>query len=323
MDADDIRAAREVIDAEAAAITNVAAHLDEAFPRAVKAIIDCPGRIIVSGIGKAGLIGVKTSATFASTGTPSFFLHPAEALHGDLGRVRSGDVVILLSNSGESDEVVNLIEPLKSLGAKLIAVTGVRGSRLGRHSDIVLDIGWAAEACPLGLAPTSSTAALLAIGDALAMVVLRNRNFNREDYARFHPGGKLGRSLMKVDELMRRGEACTMVAPETTAHAVLLKMNRTPGRPGAACVVDADASLVGFVTDGDIVRALERGADFLKRPIAEMMIKSPKTIATGSLASEAARILRDKKIDQIPVVDGSGRALGLIDLQDLIDARIV
>jgi arabinose-5-phosphate isomerase len=319
---DDIATARAVIEAEAAAILNVAQHLDASFTRAVAAIVRCPGRLIVAGIGKAGLIGLKISATFASTGTPSFFLHPAEGIHGDLGRVRREDIVLLLSNSGESDEVLALIDPLKSIGAATIGVTGNPASRLAACCDDRLLIGAPGEACPLGLAPTSSTAALLALGDALAMAVLQRRGFNREDYARFHPGGKLGRSLMKVDEIMRRGAECTTVAPATTAHAALLRMNHTPGRPGAACVLDEDGVLVGFISDGDIVRALEHGAEFLHRPVAEMMITRPKTIPAGALAAEAARIMREHKIDQLPVVDGARRALGLIDLQDLIDARI-
>lgn len=322
MGTDDLSVAREVLEAEAQAIRGVAAHLDESFPRVVDVILKCPGRIVVSGIGKAGIIGVKISATLASTGTASFFLHPSEAFHGDLGRVCAGDVCLLLSNSGESDEVVKLIDPLKILGAVLVAVTGAPASRLAKHADHILNIGSPLEAGPLGLAPTSSTTALLAMGDALAMAVLKRRGFDRRDYARFHPGGKLGRMLMTVDEIMRKGEEHTLVGAETTAYAVLLKMNHTPGRPGAACVVDKDGVLSGFVTDGDIVRALEKGSEFLHRPIAEMMIKKPKTIASGSLASEAARILHEKKIDQIPVVDGHLRPIGLIDLQDLQDARI-
>jgi len=322
MGADDIAAASDVLEAEATAIRNVIQHLDESFSEAVELILACNGRVAVSGMGKAGQIGEKISATLASTGTPSFFLHPAEAIHGDLGRLRVEDVFLALSNSGESDEIVRLVDPLKSLGTPIVAISGASKSRLAQHADCHLNIGDIDEACPLGLAPTSSTTAMLALGDALAMAVLRRRNFDREDYARFHPGGSLGRQLMKVEELMRRGEETTVVPSDTSAFDTLSRINETRGRPGAASVVDGQGVLVGFVTDGDLIRALENGHEFLGRPITEVMTKDPKTIGPTQLVSEAAKILRENRIDQIPVVDDNHLPVGLLDLQDLADARM-
>ena len=270
-------------------------------------------------MGKAGLVGDKISATLASTGTPSFFLHPAEALHGDLGRLREEDVCLLLSNSGETGEVASLIDPLKRLGCRIVAMTGARESRLARHADIHLFIGKPGEACPMGLAPTSTTTAMLALGDALAMVVLDHRGFGREDYARFHPGGSLGRKLMKVDDVMRRGDEQTIIAETTTASAALLAINQTHGRPGAASIIDGDGRLCGFVTDGDLVRTLQHGTEFLERPVAEMMTRDPKHVASGSLVSAAMHLLHDNRIDQLPVVDDDRRPVGLVDVQDLVD----
>lgn len=313
----------EVLEAEAAAIRIVIEHLDEAFDHAIEAILGCTGRVAVSGMGKAGLVGEKISATMASTGTPSFFLHPAEALHGDLGRLRREDVVLALSNSGETEEMIRLIDPLKSLGVPYLAMTGNPVSRLARHADEHLFIGAPGEACPMGLAPTSTTTAMLALGDALAMVVQKRRDFGREDYARFHPGGSLGRKLMKVEEIMRRDEYVTVVTPETTAVATLAAMNATRGRPGAACIAKASGELVGIITDGDIVRALDRGADFLDRPVEHLMAKEPKTVKASSLASEASHLMRDFKVDQLPVVDETGCPVGLLDVQDLVEARIL
>lgn len=315
--------AREVLEAEAEAIRIVIEHLDEAFDHTVARVLACTGRIAVSGMGKAGLVGDKISATMASTGTPSFFLHPAEALHGDLGRLRREDVVLALSNSGETEEMIRLIDPLKSLGVPYVAMTGNPSSRLARHADAHLFIGAPGEACPMGLAPTSTTTAMLALGDALAMVVQKRRDFGREDYARFHPGGSLGRKLMKVEEIMRREDAVTVVTPETTAVATLAAMNSTKGRPGAACIADGEGRLLGIITDGDIVRALDRGPDFLERPVEHLMAKDPKTVAAGSLASEASHLMRDYKVDQLPVVDDGGRPIGLVDVQDLVEARIL
>ncbi|MCA9320134.1 MAG: KpsF/GutQ family sugar-phosphate isomerase [Planctomycetes bacterium] len=318
----EIADAIEVLEAEAAAIRAIVPLLDEAFVAAVDDCLKCRGRVAVSGMGKAGLIGEKISATLASTGTPSFFLHPAEALHGDLGRLRPEDLVLALSNSGETEEMIRLIDAIRGLGARLIAITGDRESRLARHADRHLDIGRPGEACPMGLAPTSTTTAMLALGDALAMVVLKRRGFSSEDYARFHPGGSLGRKLMKVGEIMRKDGRCTQVGPETSTHGVLVAMNATVGRPGAACVVDTTGRLVGFVSDGDLVRAMGRGPEFLEHPVSEIMVREPKTITADQLVSEATRFLRAYHIDQLPVVDAAGRLEGLLDVQDIIDVRL-
>lgn len=315
--------ARLVLRMEAEAIRNLEGLLGDEFGKTLDAILACAGHVVVCGIGKAGLIGAKVSATLASTGTPSFFLHPSEAFHGDLGRVRREDIVLLLSNSGESEEVVQLIEPLRRIGATLVAMTGRADSRLGRNVDLLLDCGRAPEACPLGLAPTASTAALLALGDALAMALLEARDFAPEDYARYHPGGALGRKLMRVSEVMRTGDRVTTQAVGTTARDVLLAMNATKGRPGAAILVGREGKLAGFFTDGDLARALEAGFDFLARPVDEVMMTDPIVIRPDRLAAEAFRLLREKRIDQVPVVDAEGLPVGLVDVQDLLDARIV
>jgi arabinose-5-phosphate isomerase len=315
--------AREVLALEARAIEGLRPLVGPSFAAAVRMLIETRGMTVVAGIGKSGIIGQKLSATLASTGTPSFFLHPSEALHGDLGRVRSGDVAILLSQSGETDEVIRLIDPLKRVGAKTIGVTGGMKSSLARNADLALDSGTAPEACPLGLAPTTSTAAQLAIGDALAMTVLKFRGFQREDYARFHPGGMLGRRLMRVSEIMRQGDAHTVVEQGSRTKDVVVRMNATRGRPGAASVVDAGGVLVGFFTDGDLARGLQRDLGFLEAPIDASMKRSPTVVAPDALASEALQILRDKRIDQLPVVDPAGRPVGLLDVQDLMAARII
>ncbi|MEZ6196333.1 MAG: KpsF/GutQ family sugar-phosphate isomerase [Planctomycetota bacterium] len=312
----------EVIEAELAAVRALLDHLDETFDTAVDLVLGCTGRVVASGMGKAGLIGEKISATLASTGTPSFFLHPAEAIHGDLGRLRPEDLLLLLSNSGETEEVIRLLEPARALGATLVAMTGAPESRLARFSDCHLSIGSAGEACPLGLAPTSSTTAMLVLGDALAMTVLREREFGPRDYARFHPGGSLGRRLTTVGELMRSGERNTLVPADASVRETLRAINATRGRPGAATVVAADGRLAGFVTDGDLVRALERGADVLERPISGIMVRSPRSIAPDRLASEAMGLMREHKIDQLPVLSEDGCPVGLVDVQDLIDAGI-
>ncbi len=313
----------EVLEAEAAAIRNVISHLDETFSEAVGILLNCKGRVAVSGMGKAGLVGEKISATLASTGTPSFFLHPAEALHGDLGRLRPEDVILALSNSGETAEMVRLIDPVKAIGTRMIAVTGRPESRLARYADFHLFIGDPGEACPMGLAPTSTTTAMIALGDALAMTVLKRRGFGPEDYARYHPGGSLGRKLMKVQEIMRRGDRCTTVLPDTSTHGTLLAMNATKGRPGAACVIDGESRLLGFVTDGDLVRAMGQGADFLNRPVRDIMISAPKSVRPDDLVSEALHLLKEHKIDQLPVVAEDGKLVGLLDIQDLIETSAV
>ena len=288
--------AAEVLRLEARTIAQLEHRLDDRFARAVELVLACDGMVVVTGVGKAGLVGQKLSATLASTGTPSIFLHPTEALHGDLGRIRAQDLVL--------------------------ALTGVSDSTLARHADCVLDIGKVEEACPMKLAPTASTSALLAMGDALAMVVLQERDFSREDYALYHPGGMLGRKLMKVKEVMRQGEQLPLVKSGTKLAEVVRVMNRTPGRPGAALVVDGEEKLVGIFTHGDLARMLERNTLDTNDAVDLHMGKTPKTILGEQLVEEAQHLLHEHRIDQIAVVDATKRAIGLLDVQDLLDVRI-
>lgn len=313
----------EVLRLEARSIAQLEERLDGRFLAAVEMLLGCSGLIVVSGLGKAGLVGQKISATLASTGTPSLFLHPTEALHGDLGRIRSADVLLVISNSGETGEVNALIGPARKIGARVIALTGAAGSTLARLSDCVLDIGPIEEACPLKLAPTASTSAMLALGDALAMVVLQERRFSREDYARFHPAGALGRRLMRVEEVMRKGEQLPIAPSGTTLKAVVLVMNRTLGRPGAALITDVEGRLVGIFTHGDLARLFERGGSFdLDQPVDAYMGQSPKFLAPEQLVEEAQRLIREFRVDQMPVLDREHRPVGLIDVQDLLDVRV-
>jgi arabinose-5-phosphate isomerase len=302
--ADRLTRAAEVLRVEARAIGRLEELLDERFERAVDLLLAREGMVVVTGMGKAGLVGAKISATLASTGTPSLSLHPAEALHGDLGRIRSQDVVLAISNSGETAELKALVPAARKIGAAVLALTGRPDSALGRLADQVLDLGAVDEACPIGLAPTASTAAMLALGDALAMVLAAERNFSREDYARYHPAGALGRKLMRCSEVMRVGEELPLVSSGTPVTEVLLTMSRTAGRPGAALVVDGDGALCGIFTDGDLRRLLERGeAERLDQPIDEFMGRSPRRAGPDDLVEEAERILRT-------------------DIQDVLDTRL-
>jgi arabinose-5-phosphate isomerase len=315
--------AAEVVRIEAQTIANLETRFDDRFVDAVERILACQGLIVVTGVGKAGLVGQKISSTLASTGTPSLFLHPTEALHGDLGRIRERDVLLTISNSGESAEVIALIGPARKLGASILTITGETNSTLARHADCVLDIGRVQEACPMNLAPTASTSAMLAMGDALAMVVLQERDFGREDYALFHPAGSLGRRLMKVREVMRKGDQMPIAKSGMSLRDVVLVMNRTPGRPGAALIVDPAGKLVGIFTHGDLSRLLERdGGWSVDQPVDECMGKKPKSIGPDALVEEAQHMLREHRIDQIPVLDADRRPLGLVDVQDLLDVRI-
>ncbi len=314
--------AREVIRIEARTIAELEHHLDARFSEAVGRVLACQGFVVVTGMGKAGLVGQKVSATLASTGTPSHFLHPGEALHGDLGRIRRSDVLLALSNSGETDEVIALLGPARKLGAEVIAVTGRPESTLARLSDCVLEIGTVREACPLELAPTASTSAMLALGDALAMTVLAERGFGREDYALYHPAGALGRRLMRVREVMRQGEYLPLVQSGSPLAQVLITMTQTPGRPGAALVVGADGRLAGIFTDGDVRRILQGGTLDVTARIDDLMGRHPKSIGPEQLVEEAQRLLQENRIDQVPVLDAEGRPIGLLDVQDLLDIRI-
>jgi len=315
--------AAEVVRVEARTIASLEQKLDGRFVKAVDMLIACEGQVVATGVGKAGLVAQKIAATLASTGTSSSYLHPTEALHGDLGRLRARDLLLVLSNSGESAEVVALLGPTRKIGAPIVAVTGEPESTLARYADCVLDIGRVQEACPLNLAPTASTSAMLAMGDALAMVVLQERNFGREDYALYHPAGALGRRLMKVREVMRKGEQMPIVESGRTIREVVLVMNRTPGRPGAALVVDKDRRLVGIFTHGDLARLLEKaGRVDVGDKVDAHMGRTPKVVGPDQLVEEAQALLREHRIDQIPVVDEERRPLGLVDVQDLLDVRI-
>ncbi len=315
--------AAEVVRVEARTIAGLEGRLDGRFVQAVDLVLACEGQVIATGVGKAGLVAQKVSATLASTGTPSSFLHPTEARHGDLGRLRSRDVLLALSNSGESAEVVALLGPARKIGAPILVITGAAESTLGRYADCVLDIGPVEEACPLKLAPTASTSAMLAMGDALAMVVSQERSFSREEYALYHPAGALGRKLMRVREVMRKGDQLPIVAPGTLIRDVVLVMNRTPGRPGAALVVDAAGRLIGIFTHGDLARLLEQSGRIDVTEIVDLhMGKNPKVIHPDQLVEQAQHMLREHRIDQIPVVDDERRPLGLVDVQDLLDVRI-
>jgi arabinose-5-phosphate isomerase len=312
---------RTVLAAEAGVLARMT--LDARFATCVEWILACRGRVVVCGMGKPGFIAQKLSATLASTGTPSHYLHPAEAAHGDLGRVAREDVVLALSNSGETEEILRLLPALKKIGARVVALTRDAVNPLARGADLVLAIGAIEEACPMGLAPTASTAALLALGDAIAMTVLKNRPFDREEYALYHPGGKLGRGLMKVREVMRTGPANPLVREKAPLKEAVAVMTKTPGRPGACTVVDAAGKLVGVFTDGDLRRIVERGRVEFDAPVSRVMSRNPRTVRPEALVADAARVLRQARIDQVPVVDDAGRAVGLLDVQDLLAARVL
>ena len=315
-----LESGKEIIEMEIQALHTALESLDERFVVAVRMIADCKGRVIVTGVGKAGIIGQKVSATLASTGTPSYWMHAVEARHGDLGRVRSEDVVLVLSNSGET-EVVQLLVPLKKLNTKIISITGNPESTLARYSDVVLDIGRLQEACPLGLAPSCTTTAMLAVGDAVALALFKMRDWTKEDYAFYHPGGELGRKLIKVCEAMRTGRGNPVADRNVTVRQALEIMS-TEGSPGAVSLVDEEGKLVGFFTDGDLRRRmLEDGPAVLDNPVSDVMTRDPLTVATDDLAAEAYRIMRDRRIDNLPVVDEKGRPVGIIDVQDWLDVE--
>lgn len=314
---------KQVLALEAEAVRLLAEALDgPAFLKACEMLLACSGRVVVTGMGKAGLVGQKISATLASTGTPSLFLHPGEALHGDLGRVRPEDVVLALSKSGGTREVVQLLSPMRAIGAPIIAVCESADSALGEGAGLVLALGQAPEACPLGLAPTVSTTVMLALGDALAMAVLEGRDFTREEFARFHPAGSLGKQLMRVGEIMRQGEELPLVTTGSTVADVLAVMSQTPGRPGAALIVDGDQTLRGIFTDGDLRRMAEGGSIPVGESIDTYMAADPKRLHPDELVGDALRAFRDTHVDQMPVVDTDGRVVGLVDVQDLLEVRL-
>jgi len=317
-----LKRAKEVLEIEACAIRSLKSRIGGNFEKALQIILKTKGRVVVSGMGKTGIIGQKFSATLASTGTPSLFLHTAEAIHGDLGKVTSDDTVIIVSNSGSTDEMRQLLPILKKIGSKIIALTGNKESILARYSDVILDVSVKKEACPLGLAPTASTTATLAMADALAVCLLEQKGFREKDFAFYHPGGALGRRLLlKVEDIMRHGTANPIVNEEKRVSEVLLKI--TQARAGSAAVVDRKGKLKGIFTDGDLRRHLEADENLPRRKIKEVMTKGPTVVRKGMLAAEALRILREKKIDEVPVVDKNMRPVGLLDVQDILKAGLV
>ena len=319
--------ARQLILREAAALSGLAENLDDGFAAAVRMVYECKGSVVVTGIGKAGIVGQKISATLASTGTPSHFLHAAEAVHGDLGRLRDEDVAIVLSHSGSSEEIVRLIALIKQLGNKMIGITGKLDSPLAEHSDVTVSLGRIEEICPLGLAPTASTTCMLALGDALAITVMKMRNFQSEDYARYHPGGALGRQLVTVEQaaLFTRGKPLPMVSDQLTVSQAIAQADaQTEMRHGSVLLVDEAGRLSGIITDGDLRRALEKqGAALQECPVAKIMTPKPTVVLPNTLASAAMAIFHEKRIDEIPVVDEDGRPVGLIDVQDVVALKVV
>ena len=323
----DLDLARSALEAESRAIASLVEQVGDSFAAAATAIFECTGKVVLTGIGKAGLIAQKVSATLASTGTQSIFLHPVEALHGDLGRLQREDVVIALSHSGETEEIVRLLDHIKARGAKLIALTGLDGSTLVRYADITVRYGDVQEACPHGLAPTVSTTCMLALGDALALTVMQMRDFKPEDFSVFHPGGSLGRKLLKVEEAMSfKGEdRLHVVSDQLTLAEALAEAEEVERRTGAMLLVDADNKLSGILTDADLRRILvNRGREnILDMPVADVMTRDPRRIHAGELASEALAILNEYRIDELPVVDDNGRPVGVIDVQDLLGIKTV
>ena len=314
--------AREVLEIEANAITDLVARLDERFSQAVHMILECRGRVVVSGIGKSGHIARKIASTLASTGTPAFFVHPAEASHGDLGMVTREDVLIGLSNSGESGELLAIVPLLKRQGAKLIALTGDAESSLAREADVHLYAGAKKEACPLNLAPTASTTAALALGDALAVALMHARGFTRDEFARSHPGGMLGRKLLThVRDVMRTGESAPRIHDRSTLMDALLEMTR--GRMGMTSILDGEDRVVGIFTDGDLRRTLEKGADLRATRIVDVMGVKPRTIGPERLAAEAVEIMERNKVNQLLVVDEERRLLGALNMHDLFRAKVI
>ena len=316
----DIALARKVLQTEADAILALIDRLDGRFEQAVQILLDCRGRVLVTGMGKSGIICRKIAATLSSTGTPAFFLHPAEAVHGDLGALQSDDVILALSNSGETEELLRLLETIKRLGARMIAMTGDCTSTLGQAADVALDCHVSEEACPMNLVPTASTTAALALGDALAMTLFVAKGFRQEDFANIHPGGKIGKRLMRVEQLMHGGEQRPMVALDTPMADVMAEMSRKSF--GMTCVVDAEDRLIGVITDGDLRRhmlAAQRGAggSLLDRRAADIMTRNPVTITRSTLAVEALRLMEERKITSIIVVDDDRRVQGVVHLHDL------
>ncbi len=307
--------ARKVLQTESAAVLALADRVDHRFAKAVELVRDCRGRVIVTGMGKSGIICRKIAATLASTGTPAFFLHPADAVHGDLGVIRSEDVVIAISYSGETEELVRVLETIKRLGAHLIAVTGDPRSTLAQIANVTLDCHVSEEACPMNLVPTASTTAALALGDALAMSVSVEKGFQLEDFANLHPGGKLGRKLMRVEQLMHGGDAAPVVRTDTAMRDVIYEMSRKG--LGMTCVIDGDDTLTGIITDGDLRRTMAASSDVLGLRAGDVMTRNPVVVTRATMAAEALNILERRKITSVVVVDAARRVEGVVHLHDL------
>jgi arabinose-5-phosphate isomerase len=312
--------AGRVLSVEAEGILGLREKLDPNFTRAVELLLSAPGKVIVTGMGKSGLIGRKIAATLASTGTPAFFLHPAEGLHGDIGMVLEGDIVIALSNSGETQEVVRLLPIFKRLGLSLIALTGNPGSTLARHADAVIDVGVREEACPMGLAPTASTTAALAMGDAISVVLFEEKGFSAQDFAMLHPGGVLGRKLLTVEDLMHRGDDIPLVSWETPLKDALFAISAK--RLGVTGVLNGSGILVGVITDGDVRRAMARGIDLFGTRADQVMTSNPKRLSSSELAASALRKMQKHSITSLFVFDSgdSDRLVGIVHIHDLLKA---
>ncbi len=317
-----VKTARKVLEIEAEAIRELIPRVDETFERAVETLLACAGRVVATGMGKSGIIAQKISATLASTGTPSLFLHPAEAIHGDLGRIVKGDVLLAVSNSGDTEEILALVPWLKRLGSPVIALTGSKRSALAQAADIHLDVSIRTEACPLGLAPTASTTAALAMGDALSMAVLERRGFTVDDFAVLHPGGRLGKKLLRVEDLMHRDHEIPRVGPDTPMKDVLFEMTRK--RLGLTTVTEADGTLLGMISDGDLRRQMERhGYALLDKRAAECMTREPVLVARRELATKALDLLESRKITALLVTDERGRIEGVLHLHDLWKTEMI
>lgn len=314
-----LRMLREIVSAEGKAILGCAASLTPEAVRAAEMTANCDGCVIVTGVGKAGLVGQKLVATLASTGTPSHFLHPSEAVHGDLGRLRECDLVWAISNSGRSEEVVRIAPHLRENSSGLVAITASEDNPLGAAADCVVTLGKHDEACPNGLAPTSSTAVMMAVGDGIAMLASQLRCFSPQDFARFHPGGSLGRKLAEVDQIMRPLDACRVASKETTIRSAMVAASNSGRRTGAVMLVHDDGTLAGIFTDSDLARLLENRDDAsLDQPIASRMTANPATAMTGSLLQDAMAVMSHRRISELPVIDESHRPLGILDITDVV-----
>jgi arabinose-5-phosphate isomerase len=313
---------RRVLAIEARAVQNMIDRLDDRFAKAVDLLFDCKGKVVVSGMGKSGLVGQKIAATMASTGTPAFFLHPAEGIHGDLGMLGRHDVLIAISNSGETQEILQLLPYVERMGIPAVAMTGRMNSTLAKNSDVALDVSVSEEACPMGLAPTASTTATMAMGDALALALLQKRGFKEEDFAQFHPGGTLGRRLLvRVKDLMHAGDEIPRVEESATGTTAILEMSVK--KLGMTTVVDRAGALAGVITDGDIRRSLQRGEDFQKMSAGQLASRNPKTIGPDDLAAKGVEIMERYSITTLVVAEGDRKIVGVLHLHDLLRNGIV